>query len=81
MTVSESQDTVMVATATGGRMSGATEAAQGWGWTLLGGSEEEIPSAYPVVVGNGGVNVIRVSASDGASRTASGAATFFLRRD
>jgi hypothetical protein len=81
VTVSESQDTVMVATATGGRMSGATEAAQGWGWKLLGGSEEEIPSAYPVVVGNGGVNVIRVSASDGASRTASGAATFFLRRD
>jgi hypothetical protein len=79
--VTESQDTVIVATVTGAKVAAASEAGQGWGWTLLGDGADEIPSHYPIVVGNSGVNVIQASVSDGASRTASAAVTFFLRRD
>jgi hypothetical protein len=79
VTVTTAQDTVVVATASGGRGSAATEMAQGWGWTLLGGGAD--PSLdLPVVVGNAGANVVQVSAADGAGRTGSAAATFYLQR-
>jgi hypothetical protein len=79
VTVTAAQDTVVVATASTGRGNAATELAQGWGWTLLGGATD--PSLdLPVVVGNAGANVVQVSAADGAGQTGSAAATFYLQR-
>jgi hypothetical protein len=79
VTVTAAQDTVVVASVAGGRASAATEVAQGWGWTLLGGATD--PSLdLPVVVGNAGANVVQVSVADGAGQIGSAAATFYLQR-
>ena len=79
-TITADQYTVVIARPTGARPASAWEQAVGWGWGLIAvDTGEPIDPTLPVIVGQRGVNVVQVAASDGKDHLESAGVTFILK--